>query len=100
MEIFLPQIWTQIESKYTILDFVGQGSFGQVVKAQSKTTLKSTKGPMKFSVSSMLNKKKVSPDEVAQPKKSYTPAGGMAQFFKKEGGKAQQPKNSVPMLFK
>ena len=55
---------------------------------------------MKFSVSSMLNKKKVSPDEVAQPKKSYTPAGGMAQFFKKEGGKVQQAKNSVPMLFK
>jgi len=43
---------------------------------------------MKFSVSSMLNKKKVTSDEVAQPKKSYTPAGGMAQFFKKEGGKA------------
>jgi hypothetical protein len=34
----------------------------------------------------MLNKKKVTPEEGVQPpKKSYTPSGGMAQFFKKEG---------------
>lgn len=38
MEIFLPSIWTEIEPKYQILDFVGQGSFGQVVKAQNKST--------------------------------------------------------------
>ena len=38
MEITLPSIWSTIDSKYTILDFIGEGSFGQVVKAQSKST--------------------------------------------------------------
>jgi len=50
----------------------------QSTKAQSKTTLKTVKGPLKFSVSSMLNKKKVTSEEGAAPKKSYTPSGGMA----------------------
>lgn len=71
----------------------------QSTKAQSKSTLKTVKSNMKFSVSSMLNKKKVIPNEVEQPKKSYNPSGGMAQFFKREGNPQPAKANNV-MLFK
>ena len=38
MKLKLSKIWKYVEEYYDVLEYIGSGSFGQVIKAQAKDT--------------------------------------------------------------